>query len=505
MLVSQLCQIKDTIEHGRVIVATQKIQPGPLGLVVFREDALLAIPTTRTPEDLSGPVPDILEAGPQLWTDWFYYSQKSEEVKSRILQMYVEMDCAPAVVLKQYLERHKKTRDEEKSQDVAPDDSILNNIEEFVRFAMVIRFNTVELCPPSDDGTGPGYDYGHGLFENACKMSHSCKPNCIWKTTQDGKAKEIRAIRTIEKGEELTVDYVGNVLGPIPERREELLVTKGFLCNCDRCSAQDGDDTRRFMCSQSPTTGCPGVHFLDQPLLTSEPTLLQCTHCGVQPPDSYTFTALKKEEQLTTEIQEVDEAADELGIENLSSRIEQLSPPHDLHRLAEKCYGLQGELYSKLGDHRASAQAFAKQINCRIAILGDDFKSQQTAFLCEKLGDELCHVNVEEAEEAYRRSVRSLQVMRGGVQDPYSKCALNKLLAIQSRLVSDGDLLPHQKDFDGISKLPGGPPRTDCPCALCGNPGKATNLSGEHLVFCCDDHRQLHTTRVHELAIEEEK
>jgi hypothetical protein len=504
MKISDLCQIEETAEHGRVVVATQKIEPGPLGMLIFREEALLAVPTTGTFEDKSGPVPAILEAGPQMWTDWFYYCQKPEEVKSRILQMYVEMDCAPAVALKNYFERHERMRHEEKTQDENSDGSILDNIEEFLRFSMAIRFNTVELCPPAPDGDGPGYDYGHGLFENACKLSHSCKPNCIWKTTQDGKAKEIRAIRTIEEGKELTVDYVGKILAPIPERRQVLLITKGFICNCDRCAAEDGDDTRRFVCIQSSTTGCPGVHFLHQPLLTSEPILLKCTHCEVPPPDSYTLTAVKKEEELMTEINEVDEAADELGIENVSDRIEQLAPPHELHRLAEKCFGLQGDLYSRLGDHRACAQALAKQIKCRIAILGDDFNSQHTAFLCERLGDELCYVNVEEAEEAYRRSVRSLQVMRGGKQDPYSMCALNKLLDIQSRVVSDGNLLPRQKDFDGISKLPGGPPSTECPCALCGNPGKSGSSSGKDLVFCCDDHRQLYTTRVHEFPVEEE-
>ena len=85
------------------------------------------------------------------------------------------------------------------------DKGVLDHIEEFVRFTMVIRFNSVELNPPSDDGTGPGVDHGHGLFETACRMNHSCKPNCIWITSQDGKAKEVRAIETIEEGEELTI------------------------------------------------------------------------------------------------------------------------------------------------------------------------------------------------------------------------------------------------------------------------------------------------------------
>ena len=524
---SNLCRIQDSTEHGRVLVATQDLKPGQHGLLVFREPALLTVPTTRTPEDESGKVPEILAPGPQLWTDWFYFQKQPEDVKSKILDLYVEMDCAPAVVMRQYLERHYKDyiqvkEEEEKAQDHVDndekvllvldkeDESILNNIEEFIRFTMVIRFNTVELIPPSPDGSGPGYDYGHGLFENACKMSHSCRPNCVWKTTQDGKAKEIRAIRSIKEGEELTVDYVGNVLQAIPERRQELLMTKGFLCNCDRCASESGDDTRRFPCSHRLTAGCMGVHFLHQPLLSKDPILLKCTQCGVKPSDSYTIRALNQEKELKTELDELDEVADEVGIENVSDRIEQLQPPHDLHRLAEKCFGLQGELYSRLGDHESSAQAYAKQINCRIAILGEDFKSQQTAFLCERLGDELCHVNVAEAEEAYKRSVRALQLMRGGVQDdPYCKCAVNKLLDVQCRLTSrQEEELPHQEDLKGISKAPPGccflPTENstgDCPpCVLCGNPGNSSLSSvgrDEVVYFCCDDHKRLYTSFVH--------
>ena len=121
---------------------------------------------------------------------------------------------------------------EEEKLDEDFDKGILDHIEEFTRFNMVIRFNSVELCPPSADGSGPGDDLGHGLFETACRINHSCKPNCVWLTTPDGKAKEIRAIDTIEEGEELTLDYVGEILEPVAQRRQELLVTKGFKCDC---------------------------------------------------------------------------------------------------------------------------------------------------------------------------------------------------------------------------------------------------------------------------------
>lgn len=310
-----------------------------------------------------------------MWTDWYTYLQQPEEIKQRILEMYSELDCKPATFLRDYLYKKQQERfeQEEKGQDEDLDGEILDHIEEFVKFAMVIRFNSVEMIPPREDGSGPGKDFGHGLFEKACKMSHSCKPNCVWKSTQDGKAKEIRAISTVEEGEELTVDYVGDLLDPIPQRREELMMTKGFLCQCTRCSGKHGDDTRRFKCSKYESTNCPGVHFLNQPLLESKPELFDCTHCGAQAPESYLRSAIIQETRLVTELNDVDKCADEGGLMKVSDRIARLNPPHQLHCLAEKCYQLQAELYNTTGDHRKAAEAYAKQIMCRNAILGESY------------------------------------------------------------------------------------------------------------------------------------
>jgi hypothetical protein len=318
-------EIVETEKRGKVVLATERLVPGPFGLQVFKEEALLAIPTRGSEMDKSGPVPSILAQGPQMWTDWWTYLQQPEELKQRVLQLYTEMDCKPAACFRAYLIKQQELiRQEEKVQDEDFDGSILDHIEEFVKFAMVIRFNSVEICPPSEDGSGPGTDFGHGIFENACRMSHSCKPNCVWLSTQDGKAKEIRAVATIEKGEELTVDYVGALLEPIPQRREELLITKGFLCECGRCAGKHGDDTRRFACINHESTNCPGVHFLNQPLLESKPELLDCTHCGAQAPESYLKKVIIQETKLVIEINSVDHCADQQGLVTVSDRIARL-------------------------------------------------------------------------------------------------------------------------------------------------------------------------------------
>lgn len=351
---------------------------------------------------------------------------------------------------------------------------------------MVIRFNSVELQPAAQDGKGPGTSYGHGLFETACRMNHSCKPNCVWFTTQDGTSKEVRAIATIREGEELTVDYNGNALEATPARREDIFQTKGFVCRCDRC-ASVRDDTRQFRCIHQQ---CQGVHFLSQPTYEEAPVLLNCTCCGESATQEYLHKVLKEEIALVHEINDINAIADTMGLARVSDRIHRLDPPHKYHSLAEKCYQLKGELHSVLGEYKLSAQAYAKAIDCRIAILGRDFMSQATAFTCEKMGDALMYVNLEEAEEAYRRTVRVLELMRGSAhKDPYAKCALEKLLTVQnSRTRSDSHTLPHEECLKGIADAPEGPPSTDFPCQLCGKPSLEFGLRR----YCCDFHEEMH-------------
>jgi SET domain len=422
-----------------------------------------------------------------------------------------QLFAAHANALREYLydwRDHRQEEGKERDEDDSLSCSVLDNIEEFVRFTMVIRFNSVELQPPEKDGSGPGTNYGHGLFERACTMNHSCRPNCVWFTTQDGTSKEVRAITTIEIGEELTVDYVGNALDPTAQRRDDLLKSKGFICQCERCSAEH-DDTRRFKCITSAETACTGAHFLHQPTYSSVPLLLNCGCCGAKATGEFVESVMKDEIALVQEINALDEAAEEACIVDVQERIERLEPPHKHHSLADKCYRLQGELYSILGDYRNAAEAYAKSIDCRIAILGAGYYNQATAFACEKLGDALKHVDVYEAEEAYKRSVRALEMMRGSAHsDPYAKCAMGKLLHVQNRRIHGLiENLPTEDCLKGIAAPPAGPPVTDFPCQLCGNPAMIPASSREDLSYCCEFHKKMHLAVVKEgcFCIEEEK
>jgi len=514
----KMFKIVEGTEHGRAIVATQRIDPGCLGKDVFTERALMVFPTPGSNEDHSPDVPKILkpEPGPQMWSDWISYLEQPQQLKDRIFQLYTDMTCPHANAIRDYLHHYREKMlspssiddEETKCKDEVDGEScdenatqsalrnLLENIEEFIKLTMVVRFNAVELQPPSDDGTGPGTYFGHGLFEMACKINHSCKPNCIWKTTQDGTSKEVRAIATIEEGEELTLDYCGNILDPTPQRRDELLATKGFVCHCDRCAAAH-DDTRRFKCLTADETGCTGAHFLDQPTYSCTPSLSPCSRCGTVATESQVESLMRDEVKLVHEINALDKAADEYCIVEVQDRIENLTYkiPHPHHSLADKCYRLQGELYSVMGQYRWAAEAYAKSIDCRIAIMGNDYYSQATAFTCEKLGEVLEHVNLKESETAYQRTVRSLEMIRGDAQtDPYAKCAVKKLLAVQNRRIHEEDKdLPQDTSLEGIAEPDGGPPDTSFPCQLCGNPSMIPASSRDaQRSYCSKYHKKAH-------------
>jgi hypothetical protein len=67
-------------------------------------------------------------------------------------------------------------------------------------------------------------------------MNHSCKPS-VQKSSDDYVEAEVRALRDIKAGEEITVSYISTSdLGTKAERAEKLRRSWGFECHCEICS-----------------------------------------------------------------------------------------------------------------------------------------------------------------------------------------------------------------------------------------------------------------------------
>lgn len=102
-----------------------------------------------------------------------------------------------------------------------------------------------QLIEEHDSEELSGYDVvfppldGTALYSLICKMNHSCDPSCIIEYTIHppyGLVAQVRALRSIAAGEELTQSYVDASL-PV-EERQAALKDYGFQCYCSKCAAE---------------------------------------------------------------------------------------------------------------------------------------------------------------------------------------------------------------------------------------------------------------------------
>ncbi|CAI5722116.1 unnamed protein product [Hyaloperonospora brassicae] len=105
---------------------------------------------------------------------------------------------------------------------------------------------------------------GSGLFLSACRMEHSCRPNCSF-TTFDSTL-WVTAIRAVAPGDALSIDYGNFFYRPTLERRESLLDSYGFVCTCEAC-VTTADPTRAVHCVSGTT--CSEGLMLPSPVRNS--------------------------------------------------------------------------------------------------------------------------------------------------------------------------------------------------------------------------------------------
>jgi hypothetical protein len=427
-------EVREATGLGKAVVALEDLDPGLHGVEALRERALIVFPPRGSPGDLSGPPPWTAsrEMDPELWSTCWYFLQQDKDTQNKVMSFYSETDTYEADRVREFLRNYSKIED----------------IETFVSVIMVRKFNAVSMQPPSKDGGGLGRDYGAGLFEVACHMAHSCRPNCTWFTSQDGTEKIVRVLRPIKAGEALTVDYLGKEFNtkPVEARRWRLLSTKNFLCKCERCDAEK-DDTRRFRCTKKR---CGGFHFASTGSDDPETSfLLDCTVCGVVASDKFQQTMLQKEEEARTSTEYLDRVS---GYMDVCPQILSLRPPHPLHGVGLHIYELKYELYSQMRDFASAADAQRKYIACRKGMVGDDFYDESAGFGYERLGDVYAHGQEwPKAQDAYQDAVHSFQIAYGDVTHPYYKCAVDKLLSVQRRMEPQQAPRPNRCGLCGVA------------------------------------------------------
>ncbi|XP_065220314.1 SET domain-containing protein SmydA-8-like isoform X2 [Planococcus citri] len=98
--------------------------------------------------------------------------------------------------------------------------------EEILRICGIIQINGHEV-PLTD----PPYV---AIYEFTSMLEHSCVPNCSKTFLNDGSLL-IRATRPIKRGEHISICYTDPLWSTI-NRKEHLMLTKFFNCECQRCA-----------------------------------------------------------------------------------------------------------------------------------------------------------------------------------------------------------------------------------------------------------------------------
>ena len=236
---------------GRVVFSTRDFLPGD---VIFEEKAFV-FGSLKSSKDFE-------------MQDYPLYFSTQNDPKAKLQQILEEMCAFEAIflldrarcVLKSIAKLEKKTQEVKKMlfeneltcanyekcletaavlvKTIFPTDLLRKSeltIDQLAFLISILNTNSHEL-----ENLG-----GSGLFLSACRREHNCFPNCSFTTYDD--TLWMTAIRPIQKGDALSIDYGNFFYRPVEERRTTLLESYGFLCSCDACLKLP-DRTRAFKC-----------------------------------------------------------------------------------------------------------------------------------------------------------------------------------------------------------------------------------------------------------------
>eukprot|EP00930_Biecheleria_cincta_P026903 TRINITY_DN18911_c0_g1_i2.p1 TRINITY_DN18911_c0_g1~~TRINITY_DN18911_c0_g1_i2.p1 ORF type:complete len:348 (+),score=66.93 TRINITY_DN18911_c0_g1_i2:77-1120(+) len=102
-------------------------------------------------------------------------------------------------------------------------------------------FHTNSMACPSAGNSD--FDAPRGLFLNMSRFNHSCSPNAMQSWIADRGEMQLRAVRSISKGEEICICYI-DPSSAWEQRQQDFKENFGFLCRCPVCSAPSGSEER---------------------------------------------------------------------------------------------------------------------------------------------------------------------------------------------------------------------------------------------------------------------
>lgn len=250
--------------RGQLLASLRALAPGE---VVFSETPVLAMTQNGAASTL---------VYLQGWVDRFGFL--SADQRASVLNLHHSEKAASEGPLASLMGKH--------GEKVAEVMRVPNGVtsEDVWALLCIIESNAIELR--NRDGLSRCV-----LLLKVCRMNHSCLPNVLIGPGKGDGDVEVRVLRPILAGEELTVSYIDDeaLLSPTPERRARLYGRWQFQCACDRCVGPDG--LRAFRCHKQTCKGL--VHTL-----AASDTMTTCKACGKSMSANITADALAAEKKV---------------------------------------------------------------------------------------------------------------------------------------------------------------------------------------------------------------
>ncbi|KAL9185098.1 hypothetical protein ACHAXT_002875 [Thalassiosira profunda] len=100
---------------------------------------------------------------------------------------------------------------------------------------------------------------GGRIYHQLSRANHSCNPNAVVVEGRGSKdVSVLKAACDIAAGEEICISYLGRYLyAGYPVRQKVLRANKHFVCRCERCGGDSGNDGSGDLASHIP---CPACH-----------------------------------------------------------------------------------------------------------------------------------------------------------------------------------------------------------------------------------------------------
>ncbi|KAJ3053589.1 SET and MYND domain-containing protein 4 [Rhizophlyctis rosea] len=237
---------------------------------------------------------------------------------------------------------------------------------------------------------------GVGVFGRGSLVNHSCDPNSIV-SFEDGAGMVLRSLRSLGKGEEVTISY-----GPLKsrmgreDRRRKLREGWFFECLCEACSASDTIDI-------ATSHRCVDSYCLEH----IAPTQMVCPKCGSSIDVEARKKRLTESDTLFKNNLHDSNPKSRSILQHVLSIREGILHPHN--RTLAQIYDAFAEWYANNGDYSTSAKYCQKAVEIikvldggeSVEVAREEFKIAQLLFNGREV--QAASLAVERAIKSYER------------------------------------------------------------------------------------------------------